>query len=110
MIAKAYPHFSWVILLQFSAISELTRPSGLSIARLRDGYSWGKMSAFSQSFRISLTLNTTLNYSRKFYADKSDNSDFILHGVWTGPVGKIGTSGNIKFLKIHINPTLSSMD
>ena len=27
-----------------------------------------------------------------------------LHGVWTGPVGKIGNSGNIKFLKIHINP------
>ena len=23
--------------------------------------------------------------------------------MWTGPVGKIGNSGNIKFLKIHIN-------
>ena len=67
--------------------------------------SWGKMSVFSQSVWISLTLNTTLHYSQKFYTDKSDNNDFILHGVWTGPFGKIGNSGNIKFLKIRINPT-----
>ena len=50
-------------------------------------------------------LNNALNYSQKFYTDKSDNNDFILHGVWTGPVGKIGNSGHRKFLKIHINPT-----
>ena len=50
-------------------------------------------------------LNNALNYSQKFYTDKSDNNDFILRGVWTGPVGKIGNSGNMKFLKVHINPT-----
>ena len=78
-------------------------PSRLSIAR--DSFSWGKMSPFSRSVWISLTLNNALNYSQKFYTDKSDNNDFNLHGVWTGPVGKIWNSGNMKFLKIHINPT-----
>ena len=52
------------------------------------------MSAFSQSVWISLTLNATLNYSQKVYTDKSGNNNFILHGVWTGSVGKIGNSGN----------------
>ena len=50
-------------------------------------------------------LNNTLNYSQTKYTDKSDNNDFILHGVWKGTAGKIGNSGNMKVLKIHINPT-----
>ena len=79
MIAEAYPRFFWFILLQFSTVL--------------------------QSLWISLRLNTTFHYSQKLYMDKSDNNDFILQGVWTGRVGKIGNSGNIKFLKIRINPT-----
>jgi len=72
----------------------------------------GEESTFSQSLKsyfavlssiwISLTLNTTLNYSQKF-TRINQIINFILHSMWTGPVGKIGNSENIKFLKIHIN-------
>ena len=56
------------------------------------GTRWGKMSAFSQFVWIYIALN----YSQKFYTDKSGNNNFILHSVWTGPVLKIGNSRNIK--------------
>lgn len=39
----------------------------------------------------------------KFYLDKLDDNDFIFYGVWIGFVGKIGNSGNIKFLKKYVN-------
>ena len=67
------------------------------------------MSAFSRSVWISLTLNNALNYSQKFYTDKSDNNDFILHGAWTGPVGKIGNSGIYKIPKNKYKPDINSI-
>ena len=65
----------------------------------------------AMQFIVRNHLNNALNYSQKFYTDKSDNNDFILHDVGTGPVGKIhvGNSGNIKFLKNSYQPDINSI-
>ena len=105
MVAEACLRVFWFVPVYFGTIqynfnyithhSELTRPQ-LSLYR-QTKRQQGKMSAFSKSAWISLTLNSTFNYSQNFSMDKSDNN-FTLHGVWTEPVGKIGNI-HIKFLK-----------